>query len=146
VTFEIILSDPEQDKLSLIIDFGDGSPRMYMNLTNYSNGNITVTVAHVFTSTGNYTARIFVTDNKMGLLNHTITYQVPVRVFTPPVATVAAWDWWDFTSLGLLASVPILMVIWFLRLRQQRQQIERQGMTYDEWKLRKEIDLEELNK
>jgi hypothetical protein len=38
------------------------------------------------------------------------------------------------------------MVIWFLRLRQQRQQIERQGMTYDEWKLRKEIDLEELNK
>ena len=146
VTFEIILSDPEQDKLSLIIDFGDGSPRMYMNLTNYSNGNITVTVAHEFTSFGNYTARIFVTDNKMGLLNHTITFQVPVRVFIPPVIPVAAWDWWDFTSLGLLASVPILMVIWFLRLRQQRQQIERQGMTYDEWKLRKEIDLEELNK
>lgn len=144
VRFVLILSDPEQDSLELVIDFGDGSPRVYMNLSDYSNGNITVTVDHAFAKIGNYSVRIYLTDNKMGLLNHTKSYQVPVRVYVRPPTVVDRWNWWDYTSLALFASMPILILIWFLRLRQKRKQIELQGMTYDEWKLRKEVDSEEL--
>jgi len=142
--FYLVATDPERDTLEVIWDFGDGSPRLYMNLTQYIGGNVTATVNHTYREIGNYTLRVLITDNKLGALNHTVTFgqKIPVSVTPPQVAIV--WDWWDYTTLGLVIMIPIGSVLWAIQLRVKRKRIEDQGMTYDEYKLRRELKPEEL--
>lgn len=147
VIITIILTDLEHDSLQMSLDFGDGSPMMYWsNLTNYTNGNITIKVNHVYVKIGNYTAILLLTDNKIGLFNHTLTYTLPIDVDVPRVVVHMNWDWWDYTSLGLFLMIPIGSIAWVVMLRRQRKKIEDQGMSYDEWRLKKEIDSEGLSK
>lgn len=143
VKFLIVLTDKERNAIDFKMDFGDGSAPVYMNLTNYSStGNITITLSHQYVKRGNFTVVLVITDNKIGLFNHTITTSLPVEVslFVKPL--VISWNWWDYTSLGLFLMIPVLLVVWALYMRRQRQHIEDEGMTYEEWKLRKEIDQE----
>ena len=147
VIITIILTDFEHDPLQMSLDFGDGSPKMYWtNLTNYTNGNITIKVNHVYVKIGNYTAILVLTDNKIGLFNHTVIFTLPIAVDLPRVIVRITWDWWDYTSLGLFLMIPIGSIAWGVMLRRQRRRIENEGMTYDEWKLKKEIDSERLRK
>jgi hypothetical protein len=143
VKFRLVMTDPELNAIELVLDWGDGSPKLYMNLTVYQERNITLLLNHTYTEIGNYTVRINLTDNKVGLLNHTKSYTLPVRVYVRPSQEAFGWDWWDYTSLGLAIMIPVGMVLWYVELRIKRKRIEDQGMTYDEWKLRKEIESEE---
>jgi PKD repeat protein len=147
VNITIILTDREHDPLEVILDFGDGSPLMvWTNLTDYVDGNITLLVTHAYAEKGEYTAVLTVTDNKIGRYNHTQTSILPISVVVPRVVVHDDWDWWDYTSLGLFLMIPVLIVAWTLENRKRRRQIENQGMTYDEWKLMKEVKLKELDK
>ncbi len=147
VNITIILSDREHDPLDVTLDFGDNStPMKWTNLTDYVNGNITLLVSHVYTEKGKYTATLVVTDNKIGRYNHTLTFVLPIDVDVPRVVIHHGWDWWDYTSLGLFLMIPVLAIAWTLENRRRRKQIEEQGMTYDEWKLMKEVKAEGLDK
>jgi hypothetical protein len=148
VNITIILTDREHDPLDVTLDFGDKSPLMvWKNLTDYDvNGNITLLVSHAYVSKGQYTAVLVVTDNKIGRYNHTQTFILPIKVDVPRVIVHYGWDWWDYASLGMLLMIPILAIAWTLENRRHRRQIEDQGMSYDEWKLIKEIKQKGLDK
>ena len=147
VKFRLVMTDREHDALELTWDFGDGSPMLYMNLTNYdAKGNITVSVNHSYALKGNYVVTIVLTDNKIGYFNHTLTSKMPIQVSVKPQSAIQNWDWWDYTSLALLMMMPIGSIGWVFLLRRQRQHIEDQGMTFDEWRLKKEIDSKGLGK
>jgi hypothetical protein len=147
VNFTLIFTDNERDSINLTWDFGDGSPRLPMYLTNYdANGNITVNVNHSYAKLGNYNVTILLTDNKIGGFNHTLNYTLHILVSVPRVILSGGWDWWDYSSLALFMMIPIGCVAWVIMNRRQRKSIEDQGMTYDEWKIRKEMDSKELSK
>ncbi|MBN1677267.1 MAG: hypothetical protein JW880_01880 [Candidatus Thermoplasmatota archaeon] len=83
----VVISDPERDPIELIWDFGDGSPRLYFNLTEYDeNGTVTSEVPHSYSRVGEYAITIWFTDNKVGQLNHSKTVQAIVSVDTLLVA------------------------------------------------------------
>ena len=146
VGFRLVATDPERDTIEVMWDFGDGSPLMYTNITVYIAGNATIFVNHTFSQIGNYSVRIFLTDNELGAYNHTLTYEIPIRVSMGVPKIDIVWDWWDFTSLGLVIMIPVGMVLWAIELRVHRKRIEDQGMSLDEYKLRREIESEELKK
>lgn len=147
VKFRLVITDREHDPIEMSWDFGDGSPKLYLNLTNYdAKGNITVSVNHTYVMKGYYNVTIFLTDNKLGFFNHNLTSKMPIQVSVRPPVTVMNWDLWDYTSLALFMMIPISSIAWFILLRRQRQHIEDQGMTFDEWRLKKEIDSKGLSK
>jgi hypothetical protein len=147
VKFRLVVTDRERDALELIWDFGDGSAKQFMNRTDYdANGNITVLVNHTYVLKGHYNMTLIVTDNKIGSFNHTITSVMPIQVSVRSPEVVTNWDWWDYTSIALFMMIPIGFIAWAVMLRRQRKHIEDQGMSLDEWKIMKEIDLKELGK
>ena len=147
VNFTLIFTDWERDPVNLTWNFGDGSPKVPMYLTDYdASGNITVHVNHSYAKLGYYNVTIILTDNKIGGFNHTLNATLKVFVSVPRVIVTTNWDWWDFTSLAMVMMIPIGSVAWVIMLRRQRKHIEDQGMTYDEWKIMKEIDSKGLSK
>ena len=147
VNITIIMTDHEHNALDVSIDFGDGSPLMnWTNRTDYIDGNITLLVSHKYVEKGDYVAVLVVTDNKVGGFNHTRTYILPLKVDAPPVIFHQTWDWWDYASLALFIMMPVLAVAGAIQNRRHRRQIEDQGMTYDEWKLKREVELKGLDK
>lgn len=147
VNFTLVIFEPERDLIELIIDFGDNSPRVYMNLTEFVDYNVTALFNHTFKDLGNYTVKIWYTDNKIGVFNHTKSSNVTVKVKNPVVIVPIIWSWWDFTSLGLFCMIPVVIAIQFLFMARRRRAIESEGMSVDEWKLRKSQSLDmELEK
>lgn len=147
VNITITMRDREHNALDVSIDFGDGSPLMnWTNLTDYIDGNITLLVSHSYVKKGDYVVVLVVTDNKVGGFNHTRTYILPLKVDDPPVIFHQIWDWWDYASLALFIMMPVLSVAGAIQNRRHRRQIEDQGMTYDEWKLKREVVLKGLDK
>ena len=83
VPFKVNTTDPENDSIELIWDFGDGLPYVYDNVSNYVGQNVTSWVNHTFMTPGNYTIIISYTDGESGVLNHSKEYvysYVEVRV------------------------------------------------------------------
>jgi hypothetical protein len=136
LNFTLNISDPERDTIQVVIDFGDNSTLLYLNLTEFGEGNITtVHFSHSYLKVGNYTINISYTDNKQGLFQHSKYLTNMVKVKTPNVVAANPWDWWDSTSLGLLVGLILLGIARLLYVERRRMRIEAQGMTYDEWKL-----------
>lgn len=143
VNFTLVMFEPERDPIELIIDFGDNSSRLYMNLTEFVDYNVTVVFNHTFRDLGNYTVKIWYTDNKIGVFNHNKSSNVTVKVKTPVVVVPLIWSWWDYTSLGLFCMIPVVIAIQFLFMARRRRAIESEGMSVDEWKLRKSQSLDQ---
>jgi len=80
VEFELVISDPEADPVEVIIDWGDGSPVLWLNLTDYVDKNVTAYFDHTYVIRGNYTITITYTDNQIGILDHTKTYSCGLEV------------------------------------------------------------------
>jgi hypothetical protein len=83
IEFELVLSDPEADPIEVTIDWGDGSPVLWFNLTDYVDGNVTAYLNHTYLSRGNYTITVTYTDNEIGILNHTKTYSMGLEAREP---------------------------------------------------------------
>ncbi len=81
LTFDIVMTDPEEDTIELSVDFGDGTPMVLTNLSDYDPaGNLTIHLTHAYDIIGDFEMRINFTDNKLGILNHTVSFIVPISV------------------------------------------------------------------
>jgi len=126
VEFRLVVTDPERDAIELIWDFGDGSAKQYMNRSDYdANGNITVLVNHTFVLKGHYNVTLIVTDNKIGgAFNHTLNSTMPIQVSVRPPVVISKWTLWDYISLSMFVTIPVLLVLWayigmYLRRREE---------------------------
>ena len=135
LNFTVVIQDAEFDAIEVIIDFGDNSSRLYLNLSAYSDGNLTASFTHVYSEEGNYTITILYTDNKIGLFEHSKNYTSSFEVAEPIISEVRIWDWWDYFTLGLLCLIPILVILRVVVVSQRRRSVEAKGMTLEEWKL-----------
>jgi len=143
INFTLVFTDPEWDPIQVIVDFGDNSSKLYFNLTDFVGNNVTLSLNHSYANVGDYVVKIWYTDNKTGLFNHVKLVNITLEIDAPVVIASNPWSWWDYTSLGLICMIPVLIVIRFVQNSRRRKAIEEQGMTYDEWRLRKSIDSEE---
>lgn len=129
VAFRLVVTDPERDSIELIWDFGDGSAKQYMNRSDYDvKGNMTVVLNHTFVLKGYYNVTLTVTDNKIGSsFNHTLITAMPIQVSVRPPVTIVKWTWWDYVSLSIFASIPVLIVLWgFIGMyRRRREELRR---------------------
>ncbi len=121
ISFTVVISDPEQDPIELVWNFSDGSPLVYLNLTDYVLGNVTSTVDHAFTVADTYYVSVEFTDNKVGLFEHNKTGYVSIDVVpddVPPVAaagddqSVAAVSLVMFNGTGSSDNVGIANYTW----------------------------------
>jgi hypothetical protein len=143
IEFILVMSDPEQDAISVVVDFGDGSPLRYFNLTNYVDGNVTLTFTHVYLELGKYNVTINYTDNQIGLGIHEKSTKYLVRIDIRYESRADLWSWWDYTSIGLFSVIPVVAVAYFVYENRKRKRLEDEGMTLEEWKLRKQMSKEE---
>ena len=121
IVFDIVMSDPELNSLEVVVDFGDNSSEERYTLTDFTDGNVSLTLNHTFSLPGEYTIVIWYTDNKSGLFEHSKYYNVTVVVKVPPPVVHKYWDWWDYTSLGLLICAFVLPTIWLMRDLMRRE-------------------------
>jgi hypothetical protein len=130
------------------VDFGDGSEQIHVNLTDYINGTVSFRVNHSYPAVGTYTVTLNFTDNKIGVIEikHNKTAERTVVVEQPKVKTVGIWDWWDYLSLGFFLSLPLLGVLLILVSWRRQKILERKGISYEEWQLRKAELAAELKK
>ncbi len=139
IEFTLTLSDPEMDALEVVWDFHDNTSLIQFNLTEYVNGSLTCVVNHTFNALGTYNLTIYYTDNQVGLLNHTKEKKATVVVNYLPLKVVEPWDWWDYTSLGLLALIVIVFILNQVRVSMNRRRLEEKGgMSWEEMKLRED--------
>ncbi|MGQ9588398.1 MAG: PKD domain-containing protein, partial [Thermoplasmata archaeon] len=139
MNFLVVISDPEHDPIELVWDFGDYSPRVYLNLTVYDeNGTVMSSVSHSYAATGEYTITVWFTDNKVGLLNHSKVITAIVKVDVERVVVPKRWDWWDYTSLGLVWMIPVLVVILYGNGRRKMKRLSAEGLTIEEERIRRE--------
>lgn len=138
IQFELILSDRENDTIEVVLDWGDGSPVIRFNMTEFVNNSATIYLNHTYTARGNYSIRINFTDNKIGLFVHNVSYSLKVEIRQVFETVVEGWGWWDYTSLALVCMIPIVIAARFYMAVQHRRRVEAEGFSMEEWKLLKE--------
>lgn len=135
LSFTMVIQDAEFDPIEVVIDFGDNSTRLYLNLTDYVDGNLTAIFEHMYTEVGNYTITVWYTDNKIGLFEHEKEYLTIVTIEEPLIVEKRIWDWWDYFTLGLVGLIPVLIALRMIFVSRRRKMVEAQGMSLEEWKL-----------
>lgn len=135
INFTLILTDPEHNPIEVIVDFGDNSPKLYFNLTDYVDVNITLKFNHSYAVKGEFNITITFTDNRVGLFDHIKNVSIRIRVDVPRVVVRDIWSWWDYTSLGLVCLMPVLIVARMAMISRRRRRLEGEGFTLEEWKL-----------
>ena len=143
ITFILVLSDPEQDSIEVSWDFGDGTPIQYFNLTEYVDGNVTLTLSHSYPEVKKYTITVHYTDNQEGILNHFKFINATVDVFLPKPRVVIIWDLWDYASLGLFMMIPVSLAARVFFVGRRRKRLEEEGVTLEEYNLMKQEHVEQ---
>jgi hypothetical protein len=144
IEFSITLLDPEMDIIEITWDFGDNSPILSFNLTEYVDGNVICVVSHAYSEVGSYNVTIRYSDNEIfGLLTHERIKTATVVVDTPFDRIADPWSWWDYSTLIAVLMIPIVLVLNLILTRQRRKQLEAQGVSLEELKLRESIQLDE---
>jgi hypothetical protein len=144
IEFSISILDPEMDVIEITWDFGDNSPILSFNLTEYVDGNVTCVVNHSYLEVGNYNVTIRYSDNEMfGVLTHERTKTATVIVEAPFDRSTDSWSWWDYTALIAILMIPVALVLNLIRTRRWRRRLEAKGISLEELKLRESILLDE---
>lgn len=138
IPFTIVISDREMDVIEVILDFGDGSEPQHFNLSDYVDGNVTLLVNHSYEMVDVYTVTLWFTDNKIGVRNHTKLQTTEVTVGEEYIQVETVWDWWDYASLLILFAIPAVIVVRMLILRRRVLQLEKEGLTLDEARIKEE--------
>jgi PKD repeat protein len=138
LTMTVTITDSERDPIEAYVDFGDGSPRVYLNLTEFLNNSVSFALNHSYSKVGTYVVTLWYTDNTIGALEHNKTSVRYVEVEMPEEEVAVVWDWWDYTSLGLFCSFPFAVIAWGLYVHHRHRMLERKGISYDEWRLRRD--------
>lgn len=135
IEFLLVISDPEMDPVEVVIDWGDGSEVITFMMPEYVGGNTTIILSHNYTRRGNFTITVNYTDNKIGVFMHNKSYSLQIELREVFEIIIEGWSWWDYTSLGLLGIIPVVIGIWMVRVARQRRMLEQEGLTIDEWRL-----------
>ncbi len=138
IGFTLVLGDPEGDPLTVTWNFGDNSSLMVVTVSEYdANGNLTVTVYHTYTVVAEYSVSITYSDNIIGTGTHNKTLDTSVRIKWEIVQEVRVWNWWDYTSLGLVLGGVGAIVIWTIVVGRFRKSLDMHGTTLDEFRIRR---------
>jgi hypothetical protein len=137
--FILEVSDPEGDTLFVTWQFGDGTPSVYVLITEFDANNTgTISVNHTYSEVGTFPLTVTLTDNTTGIGNHVVLTNRTVEVIIPSEAVVWVWDWWDYTSLAMFCMIPIVPIIWIIYVTRKSRLLEKQGLTLEEFKMRKD--------
>lgn len=133
-TLHVNVSDPEGDKVNITVDWGDGSPPGWKNVTLEPEVNRTVAFIHTYRTSGAREINVSATDYRVWVMqsangtllriNHTVVVPVSVSVQDVPVPVPPDdWTWVDFTTLGAVLAVPVgLAVRAAFRWREERRE------------------------
>ena len=143
IDFELIIQDTEHDSIEVTINWGDGSEIVHLILSDYSGNNVTCMLNHSYSSRGNFTITVNFTDNKLGILNHNKTYNQTIETRVVIIGIAVGWSWWDYTTLGIAFLIPVLILVWFVLVSRRRKRLEKEGMSLEEWKLMKDMQVQE---
>jgi hypothetical protein len=135
VNVTITISDAEMDPISMWADFGDGSPLLSVNLTDFTPSNtVSTALSHIYNNTGEYNITIYFTDGIYGGTHNVIlNYVIEVRV--PRITAIRVWNWWDYASLGLVfVGIGLVMLRWYV-IGRFRKDLDTKGMTLEEYKV-----------
>ncbi|MDH3364976.1 MAG: PKD domain-containing protein [Thermoplasmata archaeon] len=144
IEFSITLFDPEMDVIEITWDFGDNSPILSFNLTEYVDRNVTCVVRHSYSEAGSYNVTITYSDNEMfGVLTHERIKEATVVVDTPFDRIADPWSWWDYTALIAVLMIPVVLLLNLVLTRRRRKRLEAQGISLEELKLRESFQLDE---
>lgn len=135
IEFLLAVTDPEMDEVEIFLNWGDGSEVLHFFLSEYVNGNASILLNHSYATRGNFTITLNYSDNKIGILTHDKSYSLTIETRTFFEHVAEGWSWWDYTSLGMLFLIPIVLVVWAISTARQRRKLEDEGLTMDEWKL-----------
>jgi len=127
LTFVVTARDPEGDPLYITWDFGDGVTAT--NFTTDTQTDKTIVQSHTYTSPGNYTLTVAVTDNGTGA-GHVQTRISTIPIWprpagpgpSPPPAPEAN-PWINYgVPIGIAAAVVLSIVAVILRRRRIRKE------------------------
>jgi hypothetical protein len=144
ISIRLTVSDQEFDSISFTIDWGDQSEWLNVTVSEYVDGNVTLEVSHSYLAPAQYIIRIVMTDGQLGVGEHVLYWNLTVKVEYERIIVHEGWGWWDYTSLGLFAMIPVLVAIWFGINRRRQRALDDAGITYDQWLTRKAEIIEEL--
>lgn len=91
ITFNVTVSDPEGEPVSIRWSFGDGT--VASNYVPVTSNPVTVTQTHTYAAVGSYALAVTLTDNRTGFGNHSPSLNatipiVPAPDTTPPFASL----------------------------------------------------------
>jgi hypothetical protein len=143
VEFMIWIYDREHDPVEVIIDFGDDSPVLHFNLTEYVDRNATYNFTHAYQYSGVYNIHIWFSDNKIGAYPELHTKEATVEFLVREiyVAEAVVWDWWDYTSLGMVFAIPAMVAVRMVIINRRMHRLEREGLTLEEARIKNEAML-----
>jgi hypothetical protein len=85
VRFSLTVTDAEQDPIEVTWDFGDGSPLVTENLTEYVYGNVRSSVNHTFLAPGICNITATYTDNQEGIGTHTLHEDIHLLIIVDDI-------------------------------------------------------------
>ncbi len=148
LVLELIVYDPENDTLTISVDWADGH---YDNRTldpassvdcavdNQSRNLCSLSFIHTYPDIGesqwhNYTVTAIITDGQRYLaqnatggppitLNHTKERDVVIYVTNFQAQGLGPWDWWDYSTLAAVVGLPSLLIARFAwKVRRERRE------------------------
>jgi PKD domain len=127
ILFTLSIADPELNAIQIMVDFGDNSSVEYYNLTDFVGGNVTFVLNHSYSEPREYQITITYTDNKIGLFEHSKTYNITVSVKVTPPIVHYYWRAFDYISLAVLISVLVFPIIWAFIGMRRRKRMDMEG-------------------
>jgi len=133
-TLDVNVSDAEGDTVNITVDWGDGSPVSWQNVSLVPDENKTVPFEHTYFVAGAWLINVTATDYQVWVMrdangallqmNHTIVVPVSVNVQEPPQPVPPDdWTWVDYTTLAAVLAVPAgLGARAIYRRRQERKE------------------------
>ena len=66
--------------------------------------------------------------------SHNVTVSLSLEVKVPRTVVIRVWDWWDYTSLGLLVAALVLVLARWFVLGRFRTELDKRGLTLEEYR------------
>lgn len=140
VGFTITFQDDEFDPLNVTIEFGDGSAPIWFYLTEFNEtGCAVVQFNHTYMTVGDFSLWINFTDYKFSTSAHDERWVALVRIDTVDPVEVRFWNIWDYVGLAMLFLMVAGLVAWGWMGVRKRKALDKMGMTWDEYKLHREV-------
>ena len=135
VNITLTLSDAERNPITVWVDYGDNTSIQSVYLADFTVDNtVSTLLSHVYNRTGEYNITINFSDGFYGP-THNVTVGLEVDVRYPRSSTSRVWNWWDYTSLGLVwLGVGLIFLRWYL-IGRFRKYLDTKGMTLEEYQV-----------